>query len=231
MALMAAAVAVVLEVFGQDTVQVSWAGDEHAVGAFGPHGAHEALGVRVHPRGLRRGLDHVDPDRGEDGVERVGELRVAVPDQVCEPVPRLVELPGQFPGELGAQAAVGCSVIPSRCTRRVSSSMTNATYSRVSVTAQSTWKKSVASKVVAWARRKVRHVSSWCAGGGIRCERRILRMVEAATRCPSRRSSPWMRTTPHRGFSRARRRMSAISPTEDGDLVSEREYLRVLRSL
>ena len=30
-------------------------------------------------------------------------------------------------------------------------------------------------------------------------------MVEAATRCPSRRSSPWILTTPHRVFSRARR--------------------------
>ncbi len=28
-------------------------------------------------------------------------------------------------------------------------------------------------------------------------------MVEAATRYPSRRSSPWMRTTPQRRFSRA----------------------------
>ena len=34
-------------------------------------------------------------------------------------------------------------------------------------------------------------------------------MVEAATRYPSRRSSPWMRTTPQRRFSRANRKISA----------------------
>ena len=37
------------------------------------------------------------------------------------------------------------------------------------MTAQSMWKKSVASRVAAWARRNVRHASSRCAGGGIRC--------------------------------------------------------------
>lgn len=41
--------------------------------------------------------------------------------------------------------------------RRVPSSMTNATYSRVSVTAQSTWKKPVASRLLACARGTVPH--------------------------------------------------------------------------
>ena len=36
-------------------------------------------------------------------------------------------------------------------------------------------------------------------------------MAEAATRCPSRRSSQWILTTPHRVFSRARRKISATS--------------------
>jgi hypothetical protein len=36
-------------------------------------------------------------------------------------------------------------------------------------------------------------------------------MVDAATRCPSRRSSPWMRTTPQVLFSVARRTMSETS--------------------
>ena len=84
----------------------------------------------------------------------------------------------------------------------------------MSVTAQSTWKKSVASRVVAWARMNVRHASSRRTGGGIRFDRRILRMVEAAARWPSRRSSPWIRTTPHRRFSLARRRISAMTSSE-----------------
>ena len=53
-------------------------------------------------------------------------------------------------------------------------------------------------------------------GGGMRWARRIFRTVEAATRCPSRRSSPWILTTPHRVFSRARRRISATSSSGIG---------------
>jgi hypothetical protein len=79
------------------------------------------------------------------------------------------------------------------------------TYSRLRVSAQSTWEKSAARSVQAWARRNTRQDPSWCDGGGMRWARRILRMVEAAARWPSRRSSPWILTTPHRVFSRARR--------------------------
>jgi hypothetical protein len=49
--------------------------------------------------------------------------------------------------------------------QRLRNSTTNATYKRVSVTAQSTWKKSVAHSVAACARRNVRQPSS-CARGG-----------------------------------------------------------------
>jgi len=41
-------------------------------------------------------------------------------------------------------------------------------------------------------------------------------MVEAATRRLSRRSSPWILTTPHRVFSRARRKISATSSPGTG---------------
>jgi hypothetical protein len=41
-------------------------------------------------------------------------------------------------------------------------------------------------------------------------------MVEAATRWPRRRSSPWILEYPHAGFSRARRRMRAVSSSEIG---------------
>jgi hypothetical protein len=90
------------------------------------------------------------------------------------------------------------------------------TYSRVSDTAQSMWKKSTARIVAACARRKVRQRSSRAAGGGIRCERRILRMVPAPIRCPRRRSSPWTRTTPQRGLSRASLTISSASSPASG---------------
>jgi len=97
----------VLDELLQDAAQVAWAGDEHAVGALVAYGAHEALRVRVHPRGLWRGLDDLDADRTKHGVEGVGELRVAVPDQVGEAVPGVFEGPRQFAGELGGPGGGG----------------------------------------------------------------------------------------------------------------------------
>ena len=73
--------------------------------------------------------------------------------------------------------------------------MTNRQYSRWRVTAQSTWKKSVASIVAAWVCRNLRHVVSVCrfGAGGIFRVLRTRRMVEALTRWPSLSSSPWIR--------------------------------------
>src|SRR6266498_283856 len=53
------------------------------------------------------------------------------------------------------RCSTGCGVTPSRCTRRVASSMTNSTYSRRSNTV-STVKKSTASTLWAWACRNCR---------------------------------------------------------------------------
>jgi hypothetical protein len=66
------------------------------------------------------------------------------------------------------------------------------------VTAQSAWKKSVASIVAAWAFRNWRHVVSvWRFGAGGICRAlRIRRIVEAPARWPSLSSSPWIRWYP-----------------------------------
>src|ERR1700722_4401939 len=65
--------------------------------------------------------------------------------------------------------------------------MTNRQYRRRRVTAQSTWKKSAASIVVAWACRNSCQVSSMCrfGAGGISSALRTRRIVEAPTRWPS----------------------------------------------
>jgi len=55
--------------------------------------------------------------------------------------------------------------MPSGWTLRVLISMTNATYNRFSATVPA-WKKSIASRLPAWARRKVRQVSSRRVDGG-----------------------------------------------------------------
>jgi hypothetical protein len=61
--------------------------------------------------------------------------------------------------------------------------------------AQSTWKKFTAGMVEAWLRRNLRdQVSVARSGaGGIPRSLSTLRIVEAPTRCPSWRNSPWMR--------------------------------------
>jgi hypothetical protein len=81
--------------------------------------------------------------------------------------------------------------------------MTNRQYRRWRVTAQSTWKKSVASIVDAWTRRNCRQVVPVCRfrAGGIFSAPRTRRIVDAPTRWPSFSSSPWIRWYPQPGFS------------------------------
>ena len=93
--------------------------------------------------------------------------------------------------------------------RLVESSMKNRTYSVLRNTV-STVMKSQASTPLPWARRNSPRVGPVRRGAGPRPERRrIRRIVVAPTRIPSLRSSPWIRTQPHRGFSRPRRVMSS----------------------
>src|SRR5450830_1388660 len=76
--------------------------------------------------------------------------------------------------------------------------------------AVSTVKKSQAMMPSACARRNsVQDGPVRLGAGPSRAVRSRVRIVVAATRMPSLRSSPSIRTHPHRGFSRARRRMSS----------------------
>ena len=98
--------------------------------------------------------------------------------------------------------------------------MTNKQYNRCRVTAQSTWKKSVASIVAAWACRNCRHVVSErrrFGAGGIFAAFRTRRIVDAPTRWPSLSSSPWILLYPQPLFSVASRWIStAISALTGG---------------
>jgi hypothetical protein len=101
---------VVIDVFAEDVVEMSSAGDEDAVGALAPGAGDPPLADRVRPRRLDRGLDDPHADRGEDGVERAGVLDVRTFRACCT-----------------VQAAVGGAVMPARWTRRLWCSMTNRT--------------------------------------------------------------------------------------------------------
>src|SRR5581483_8276040 len=107
-------------------------------------------------------------------------------------------------------------------------SMTNAAYSRVRENAQSTWNRSIARMDRAWARRNARHWSSRTAGGGMRRLRRILRIVPAPIRCPRRRSSPWMRTTPQVRFWLASRTISSANSLSSGGRPGDRGWVHFL---
>jgi len=105
------------------------------------------------------------------------------------------------------------------CTQRLPTSITNKQYSRWSVIAQSTWKKSAASIVAACTCRNCRQVVSVCrlGAGGIRSALRTRRIVDVLTRWPSLSSSPWIRWYPQLLFSVASRSMSvAISVLTGG---------------
>ena len=105
-----------------------------------------------------RRLDDPHPGRGEYGVERHGELGVPIPDQELHAVSVFPEVHQQVAARWATHSPVGCAVTPARCTRRVPCSMKNSTYRRRKNTV-STWKKSVARIVFAWASRNVRQVS------------------------------------------------------------------------
>ena len=90
-----------LGVRGEDRTQMSFAGDEEAVGAFGAGCAYPSFGERVGPWALRRGRDDGCAVADEDGVEGGGELAIPVTDQEPEPLGALAEVHQQVAGLVG----------------------------------------------------------------------------------------------------------------------------------
>ena len=70
----------VLDVLAQDQAQVPLAGDQHPVQALTACAGNPAFRDRVRTRRLHRRLDDPHADRGEDRVERRGELGIPVAD-------------------------------------------------------------------------------------------------------------------------------------------------------
>src|SRR5258706_10549275 len=107
MALVAAPGVVVLDVAAQDVTQMPVAGDEDPVGALAANRCDPPFCEGVYPGRLRRGGHNVDAGEGEHGVEGGGELRVAVPDQVGESAPGLLQVRGQVSGLLDGPVPCG----------------------------------------------------------------------------------------------------------------------------
>jgi hypothetical protein len=81
--------------------------DEDSVEEFAADAADEAFGDRVGPWRPHRCPEDADVGGGEDGVERGGELGVAIPDQKPELAPGVVEVHEQAAGQLGQPSARG----------------------------------------------------------------------------------------------------------------------------
>src|SRR5712692_11572816 len=100
-------VAVVMPGVGlQHGPQVSFAVDQHPVGALRPYGPYPAFGVTVRPGRLLRGLHDPYALAREDLIERGGELCVAVPDEEPERADPIGKTHDQFAGLLGRPGAV-----------------------------------------------------------------------------------------------------------------------------
>jgi hypothetical protein len=112
------------------------------------------LGDRIGSRRPDRGAHDLDASGGEDGVERGGELTVAVADQVVESAALSARSISRFRAHWATQGPVGWAVTPSSQTCRVDSSTTKNTYRRPRSTV-STWAKSQARIVSAWNCRQL----------------------------------------------------------------------------
>jgi hypothetical protein len=185
---------VVGAVLGEDGLKVPLAEDQDAVGELGSGGQDEAFGEAVRSRTARRDLHGVDPGAGQDGVERCGELAGAVADEEPEGVGAVVEVHEQIAGLLSGPRS-GRVAGRAEDVQVAGADLEGEEEIRFRVMAQSTWKKSTASMVVACARRnRLQDVSVARSGAGsIRRSLGIRRIVDAPTRCPSLSSSPWMR--------------------------------------
>ena len=91
-----AAGVVMLQVSGQNTLQVVSVPDQRPVQAPGPDGTHPSFGVRVRLRRPRWDFDGLDSSRGEDGIEHGDELGIPATDQKPQPMCVLVKVHQQI---------------------------------------------------------------------------------------------------------------------------------------
>jgi hypothetical protein len=98
---------VVIDVFAEDVVEMSPAGDEDSVGALAPGAGDPMLADRVRPRRLYRRGDDPHVGRGEDRVERVGVFGIPVSDQDFKPSVRSLMSISVFRACCTVHAALG----------------------------------------------------------------------------------------------------------------------------
>jgi hypothetical protein len=136
----------------------------------------------------------VDTGVGQDSIERRGELSGAVSDEEPELGDAVAEIHHQVADLLGSPSAIGVRGRTQHVHRPVGHLQHEEHVDPLEGNCQSTWKKSHASVVNAWARKNCRQVMSVSrtGAGGIRNLRRTRRIVDAPTRWPTLSNSPWI---------------------------------------
>ena len=148
---------------------------------------------RIHPRALRRRTQHLDPLGGEGRVERIGELPGPIPDQIPDAARPLSQAPGELPGHLHRP-------LPRRMRRdpedvhHPTPHIHDKEHVHPLQVRQIHVEKVAGQKglgVSARERAPALSRERRGAGGSLRASM-IRRVVEAPTRSPSRRNSPWI---------------------------------------
>jgi hypothetical protein len=81
--------------------------DQGAVQDLVPAGLYPPLHDRIHTRGADRARDDLDALAGEHGIERLGELGMAVTDQILHSCAGVLEVHDQVPRDLGDPSLSG----------------------------------------------------------------------------------------------------------------------------
>jgi hypothetical protein len=153
---------VVIDILTEDQPQVPLVGDQHPVQALAA-----ALAIHRSAIAFARGA-------------RTGVLMIRT-DEELETVRVIARFIRRLRACWVTHSPVGFAVIPARCTRRVPCSMKNSTYRRRRNTV-STWKKSVARIVFAWASRNARHdCPDRLGAGSMPASLRICQTVDGAS--------------------------------------------------
>ena len=113
-----------LHILAQHDVEMARSDDQEVVEAFPPQSADEALCDSVRPRCPDRGADDADVGAREDGVGRGGELAGPVADQEPDWSARSPRSISRLRGCWVIESPVGWALIPARCMRRRSCSIT-----------------------------------------------------------------------------------------------------------
>ena len=118
---------VVIDILGEDRLELTPGDDQQAVEALPADGANEALGEGVGTRRSNRGLDDPSTNRGDDFIEGSDELASRSRIKNLTTRPSSSSVIARLRACWVTQLPIGCSVTPAKKTLRRSWSMKNST--------------------------------------------------------------------------------------------------------